>query len=155
MPAPLPIPLINNSDAMKRIIALFIGAAFIVAFTFEPATDKITVTGKLIDTKCYGMNHMNHDNEHMVPMEGGKMGKMPNCATACAGMGIPVGIVEGDYQKGKTYVLITPAGALAEHMARQARVTGELAYKGGIIPDKIEVKNDDGDWEEVSVATMM
>ena len=70
-------------------------------------------------------------------------------------MGIPVGILKDGEKDGEVFVLITPSNALADHMAKKARVTGELAYPGAIIPGKIEVKNDHGKWEEVSVATMM
>jgi hypothetical protein len=69
-------------------------------------------------------------------------------------MGIPAGIVEGSEPGNKTYVLITPAGQLAEHMDKEARVQGELAFDGGIIPNKVEVK-EDGEWTAVNIATMM
>ena len=115
---------------------------------------EVTVSGTLVDTKCYGMNHDNVANEHTVPMADGKMGSMPNCATACANMGIPVGLLKDGKKDGDVFVLIVPSNALADRMAKEARVTGTLAYEGGIIPGKIEVKGADG-WEEVAVATMM
>lgn len=83
------------------------------------------------------------------------MGNMPNCATACAQMGIPVGILEGGKDDGKVYILVTPGAQVAEHAAKEARVTGDLAYPGGIIPAKLEVKNDKGTWEEIKLSTMM
>ncbi len=134
---------------MKKGLAIAVAVAFVVGFT-ATGPKEVTVTGTLIDTKCYGMNHDNIENAHYVKKDGEKM-KMPNCATACANMGIPAGLLKD----GEVFVLITPSNAVADHMAKEARVTGELAYAGGIIPSKIEVKNDDGKWEKVKVATMM
>ena len=116
--------------------------------------EPVTFEGKLIDTKCYGMNHENHNNDHMVPMADGSMGTMPNCATACAQMGIPVGLLVGGEPGSDVKMLITPAGALANHQAKQARVTGTAAYPGGIIPMTIEVKEGD-EWVDVTPAGMM
>lgn len=139
---------------MKKLFPLLMLVIFVLAGAAD-APKKITITGKLIDTKCYGMNHMNVENEHVVPMKDGTMGKLPNCATACAQMGIPVGILEGGKADGNVYILITPATQLADHASKEARVTGELAYAGGVIPEKFEVKNAQGKWEEVKLATMM
>ncbi len=144
---------------MKKLAPLMLGLGML-AFTFPNSTtvstpDEVTVTGKLIDTKCYGMNHSNVDNDHMVPgMEGKKMMTVPNCATACASMGIPVGLLEGGKKDAKVFVLITPAGALAKHQAKEARVTGKEIYGGGILPNKIEVK-EDGKWVDVTPGGMM
>ena len=140
--------------AFVAFVALSVAA---IGFTAPRAVE---VQGHLIDTKCYGMAAnmgkpaMNYHNTHMVPGKDGEMQKMPNCATACANTGIPVGIVEGSEPGNKTYVLITPAGQLAEHMDKEARVQGELAFDGGIIPSKVEVK-ENGEWKEVNIATMM
>ena len=120
----------------------------------------VTLQGHLIDTKCYGMGvnmekpKMNYNNTHMVPGKDGTMQEVPNCASACANMGIPVGLVEGSTPGNKTYVLITPSTQLAEHMDKEARVSGELAFSGGVIPSKVEVK-ENGEWTEVEIATMM
>ncbi|MFQ5571700.1 MAG: hypothetical protein ACE5G0_18625 [Rhodothermales bacterium] len=112
--------------------------------------EAVTVAGTLVDTKCYGMNHANTGDEHMTPS-----GQMPACATACANMGIPVGVLEGGEQDAKVYVLLASAAQLSGHMAKEARVTGMPVYESGLIPEKVEVKNDAGEWEEVTVAAMM
>lgn len=119
-----------------------------------PRPSVVTVSGKLIDTKCYGMDNANMDNDHGVMQDGEKV-QIPSCATACAKMAIPVGLLKNGEQGGKVYVLITPASQLADHMAKETRVTGSPTFEGGLIPDKIEVMNEDGDWEEVQMATMM
>ncbi len=113
--------------------------------------EMVTVSGTLVDTKCYGMNHENTGNDHIMP--DGKT--LPNCATACAGMGIPVAILEGGEKDGMVYTLVTPSMSLADHMAREARVSGSRVFENGLIPTKIEVMNAEGGWDEVSVATMM
>ncbi len=138
---------------MKKLLSMIVAVVFVAGFSGNTAK-KVTVTGTLIDTKCYGMNHDNVENAHYVKKGGEKM-KMPNCATACANMGIPAGILKDGKKDGEVVILITPANAVADHMAKEARVTGEMAYPGGIIPGKIEVKNAQGKWEEVKVATMM
>lgn len=141
---------------MKKLFPLLVAVVFVVAATFEPAPRPVTVEGTLVDTKCYGMAvamgkaDMNVSNTHKVQKDG-KMMDMPNCATACAGMGIPAGVLTKD---GKTYVLITPANALKDHMAKEARVTGDLVFDGGIIASKVEVK-ENGKWKDVTPGTMM
>lgn len=135
---------------MKKLALLLVGAGlFTIAATKSDATmDKFS--GTLVDTKCYSMMpKANAGNEHMV-MQDGKSMKMPACATACSNMGIPVALVDG---KGKTHVLAVPAGQLADHMAKEARVEGKV-MAGVLIPDKIEVKSGNK-WEEVKIMTMM
>lgn len=157
---------------LKQALSLVVAAAFGVAVlgmaTIDSGTtttdattvDEIEVQGHLIDTKCYGMAvnmgkpKMNYNNKHKVKGKDGEMKDVPNCATVCANQGIPVGIVEGSEPGNKTYVLITPAGQLADHMDKEARVKGQTAYAGGIIPQKIEVK-EDGEWKEIELQTMM
>ncbi len=143
---------------MKRILPFLVGLTVLAFAVPEESTttafEEVTITGKLIDTKCYGMNHDNHENDHMGPGKDGKMMKLPNCATACAAMGIPVGILEGGKKDGDVYVLITPALGLAQHQAKEARVTGMPVFEGGIIPTKIEVKENDK-WVDVTPGGMM
>lgn len=138
---------------MKTIFSLMLAAFLFVGFTSDK-TNQVTVEGKLIDTKCYGMMHDNDGNDHMVK-KGDKMMKMPSCATACAGMGIPAGVLEGGKKGNDVHVVIAPAGTFAEHMAKDVRITGTAPYPGSIMPSKVEVKNDKGKWVEVDVAAMM
>jgi len=142
-----------------RIFAASAAALAGIAFTFVASAppsqagemmampDPITVKGTLIDTKCYSMNAMNSGNDHMTPK-----GEMPNCATACAAMGIPVGILGKD---GTVTVVIAPAAVFAEHMTKTVKITGLPALNGGgVIADKVLVK-DGAAWTEVAVTTMM
>jgi len=145
---------------MKTLFSLLLSSLFLVAATFAPPTEEITVEGKLVDTKCYGggvamdMAGVNYGNDHKVPGKDGEMKNVPNCGTACAMMGIPVGIVEGDKPGGKTYVIIAAANALKDHVAKKARVTGNTAFDGGIIATKVEGR-EDGEWVDVTPTAMM
>jgi hypothetical protein len=143
---------------MKKLAPLMLGLGML-AFTFPDAAtvsvpDEVTISGKLIDTKCYGMNHGNINNDHMAPGKDGKMMTVPNCATACASTGIPVGLLEGGKKDAKVYMLVTPAGALAKHQSKEARVTGMEVFGGGLMPSKVEVK-EDGKWVDVTPGGMM
>jgi len=102
-------------------------------------------TGILVDTKCYSMNQDNFTNEHM---------EMKKCATMCAKMGIPVGLLIDGKKGGKLYVLTLPAPALADYMGEKVRISGTKASKGVLIPDKIEIMKGDK-YEEIDVSTMM
>lgn len=108
----------------------------------------VTIEGTLVDSKCYSMNAMNSGNDHMTPK-----GEVKACATACASMGIPVGVLD---KKGALTIVIAPANLFASHMTKTARVTGAPAVDGhGVIADKVEVKEADGSWKDVPVVTMM
>jgi|GEM_PF-1492477 len=135
--------------------------AALTAFAFNthnPAS--VTVQGNLIDTICYGdatnmgMPEAGYNDDHMVPGPDGDMMEVPNCATACANMGIPVGIAEGNEPGGDTYILVTPATQLADYMDQEVRVEGTRVFDGGIKPNKVEVK-ENGQWKEVEIQLMM
>lgn len=112
--------------------------------------EKVTIQGTLVDTKCYSMMQSNTGNDHQTPK-----GLMPSCGTACAAMGIPVGLLKDGKAGSEITVLLTPAPNLAPHMAQEARVTGLKVSGGSILPDKLEVKGKDGKWQEVNLVTMM
>jgi hypothetical protein len=108
----------------------------------------IVVTGTLIDTKCYSMDARNRPNDHVIPQ-----GEMKSCATICANLGIPVGVLTA---KGEVWTLVTPSKDLAGHMARIARVTGVAVYGARQLrPDRIEVQDASGRWSEVKITMPM
>lgn len=108
----------------------------------------VTVTGTLIDTKCYSMDGRNKGKDHMT-----MHGEMKGCATLCANLGIPVAVLTS---KGEVWTLVTPSKDLADHMAENARVTGAAVYGGHEIrPDKIEVQDAGGNWSEVKITMPM
>jgi hypothetical protein len=101
-------------------------AAMVVASTATYAQGGMAmkmekIQGVLVDTKCYGMMpEQNAGNDHMVDQHG-KMAKVPNCAAACAAMGIPVAVRTSANQ---TIVLAAPANQLSNHMAQQVTLVG-------------------------------
>ncbi len=147
-----------------RYLSYALSTVALIALTaFALITDSqetITVEGNLVDTICYAdavgmdMPEAAYNDNHMVPGPDGEMMEVPNCATQCANMGIPVGVNEGDEPGGNTYVLITPADQLADFMDHTVRVEGKPAFDGGIKPDKIEALVD-GEWQEVEIQLMM
>ena len=145
---------------MKKLTSFLCASLLILAAFTGKSPEKVQVTGTLVDSKCYTkaaevMNKpkMNFGNTHMVPGKDGKMMEVPNCATACANMGIPAAIVEGGEPGGKTYTLIAPASVFAEHMTKEARITGDLT-SAGLVVGKAEVK-EGGEWKEINISTMM
>ena len=148
---------------MRKLLPLLVVALLAVAATMKmPTPEPITIEGKMVDSKCYGMatgmgmpEAAINDN-HMVPKpDGDGMMEMPNCGTACANMGIPVAVLEGGETGGAVYVIIGPAGGFAEYMADEVKFEGEQAYPGAIIPSKFWVK-EDGNWVEKDLpGTMM
>ncbi len=108
----------------------------------------ITVSGTLIDTKCYSMNAKNKGNDHITPM-----GDMKGCGTLCANLGIPVAVLTA---KNAVWILVTPSKDLADHIGAAARVTGAPVYGGrSIRPDKIEVKDASGQWTAINITMPM
>ncbi len=101
----------------------------------------ITVAGTLVDTRCFSKNRSWSGNDH---------GAVKGCATACAKMGIPAAVLSGD----EMFVVVAPAPILAEHMAKQVRMTGTEVQSGMVVPAKLEVKTASG-WKTVSTSAMM
>jgi type 1 fimbria pilin len=139
---------------MRRFLNLAGAAALAVALFSMPQAEagkagkEVTLTGTLVDTKCYSMMPAaNKGNDHMTPQ-----GQIPSCATACASMGIPVGILTAE---GDLVVLIAPAPALSPHLAKNARVTGTISPDGNsVVAGQLEVQEGE-QWQEVAITTMM
>ncbi len=135
---------------MRKIVPFI--ALCLAAFTATiDAPQVVTLEGTFIDTKCYGMSDKNSGNNHMLPGADGKMMEVPNCASACSMTGIPTGLLQ---KNGDVVIMVTPTTQLSAYMAQEARVTGKKVFGGGIMPDKIEVK-DGRSWKEVKITTMM
>lgn len=132
-------------------LTLALGIASAVAATAQEGMAKgksVTVTGTLIDTKCYSLDPRNKGRDHLTPH-----GEMKGCAGLCANLGIPVGVLTS---KGEVWTLVTPSKDLAAHMAEACRVTGVAVYGGHQLrPDKIEVQDAAGQWSEVKITLPM
>lgn len=126
----------------------FVLTAFLVIFfniNFCFAQKEMEVYGTLIDTKCYGINHSNLEDDHMTIS-----GKMESCAKMCAKSGIPVGLLVDGKIDGKVYTLAVPAPALADYMGKAVRVTGIMSIPNSIVAKKIELMKGDK-FEEISL----
>ena len=107
----------------------------------------MTLTGTVVDTKCYAMSAENFTDQH---------GDMPGCGAACANMGIPVGVVKDGKKGDPAIILLAPAKSFASVMGKTVRVSGTSTWNGAaIIPDKVEVKDDKGNWSPIKVKSMM
>ncbi len=136
---------------MNKISVLLLLVIFLTAATPNEGT-LASYSGTLVDTKCYTMMpKANAGNDHKVKdMKTGNMMDMPNCAAACATMGIPVALLT---KSGELHVLAAPANQLAKHMAKEARIEGKES-NGVLVVNKLEVK-DGNKWTEVAIMYMM
>jgi len=132
--------------AAAILVAAFAAPAFLLRARAADTPAPITVTGTLIDTRCYSLDPIaNKGADHKTVA-----GTVKQCARACASSGIPVALLDGD----KVLILIAPSNALAPHMGKEARVTGVPVYQGALRPSKLEVRKGAG-WSEVNLAVMM
>jgi hypothetical protein len=142
---------------MHRLVAVPLFAAAVAvasapmvahAQKHAAAGKTVTVSGILVDTKCYPMDPRNKAVSHRTPG-----GEMKDCAKLCGRLGIPVAILT---DKGEVWTLVTPTQDLADHMGEPARVTGARVYGGNQVrPDRIEVRDATGKWVEVKITTPM
>jgi hypothetical protein len=101
------------------------------------AAQKSTITGELVDMRCY--------------LDTGEKGPdHQQCASLCAKDGIPVGLLTSE---GKVYTLVVPPSALASVMALQAEVTGTV-HGEAIVPETLKVKKGDA-WQPVKLPEHM
>ena len=153
---------------MRKFIYISILSIFLAGYSLSYLTagekqkgeKATTVQGTLVDSKCYlsaaamGKPKMNFGNKHKVPGKDMAMMDVPSCATACANMGIPAAVVEGEVPGGKTYIIVAPASMFAEHMTKTAKITGILAENGALIAKKVEIK-EGNNWKEIPIPSMM
>lgn len=130
---------------MKRfsvgLVALALVLGVGLAFAGGEGKSK-TVEGTLVDTKCYFAGGFTA-NDH---------GPMKDCGTACAKGGSPVGILT---TQGKHYALVVAAPAVAEHVGKTVKTTGEVR-EGSLIPEKGQLQVKEGNsWKTVNTGAMM
>ena len=108
---------------------------------------QVTLTGTVVDTRCYAMSSDNFTDTH---------GDMQQCGAMCANMGIPAGIVKDGKKGDPAIILLAPAKSFAGAMGKTVRATGTLTWNNAaFIPDKVEVQDDKGKWTVLKVKTMM
>lgn len=89
----------------------------------EKATGEVTVTGEIIDLKCFTSGMM-----------GGRGPEHEECAIACIKGGLPVGIID---DKGNVYTVVPAKGmkganeALVKYAAKRVTLKGRVMEKGG------------------------
>ena len=117
---------------MKRISTLFLIVFSLVLSLSAVGQDKkdkkeakeITVTGEIIDVKCY-----------LTGMMGGKGDDHKQCAIDCITGGLPVGIL--DDKTDKVYTVVPKKGmegankTLVQYVAQKVVLTGTVVEKGG------------------------
>ncbi len=114
---------------MRKLVAGFVGAAFIVALAAPAFAKTETVKGRIVDESCYTMDKANNaGKDHKM-----KNGDTPDCAAACAKMGRPMAILTDD---GKVYELTGGLAAdknakIIPHIAHVVEVTGDVTEKDG------------------------
>lgn len=111
---------------------------------YAPLSERSTpikITGKLIDSRCYGLDLRNYDNDHKK-RDG--INVMKNCAVVCAQKGVPVAIIPYDrppkdaHLHKDTIMLITAAPPLADYMSKIVEVEGYFMLDTeAILPEKI------------------
>ena len=110
------------SFILALILSLILGEA--IPAQEKKAAKEVTVTGEIIDTKCY-----------LTGMMGGRGPDHEDCAIACIKGGLPPGIVED--KTGMVYVLVPEKGtkganeALVKYAAKTVTVKGKVVEKGG------------------------
>ena len=132
-------------------VALLVGATAYAqgeksAKSAKSAGQSAIMMGTLIDSKCYAADHANTGNDH---------GGMKGCGTTCANEGIPVGLLIDGKKDGRVVILLVSSKALANYVGQTARVTaGKALGKDALVPDKVEVKQEDGSFKEVDLSGM-
>ncbi len=109
--------------------------------TYAPG-DSLEVVGLLVDTNCFSRDRANIGLDHPHPVPEGQMG--PACARFCARQGFPVAILTGGDPDGKVWILLANGQVLADYMAGTVRARGLVRSDGILIPERIELKTDDG-----------
>ncbi len=109
--------------------------------TYAPG-DSLEVVGLLVDTNCFSRDKANIGLDHPHPVPEGQRG--PACARFCARQGFPVAVLTDGAPDGKVWILLANGQVLADYMAGTVRARGLVRSDGILIPERIELKTDDG-----------
>jgi hypothetical protein len=112
---------------MRKMLAGFSVAAFVIAMGAPAFAKTETVTGQIVDESCYKMDKSNTGVDHKMPK-----GDTKDCAIACAKAGRPMAVLTSD---GKVYEI---AGGLAAdknakivpHVGHTVEITGDVMDHG-------------------------
>lgn len=135
---------------MRRSPVVVLAVALLVVFAIavmlhaqdKPMAKSETITGTLVDLKCYAAGGY-LTNDH---------GDMKGCGAMCATGGNPVALVEAGK---KVHFLGVPAPAYASYVGQEIRFTGMHGKNADVfIPEKMEVK-EGGKWVEKKLPKTM
>ena len=113
---------------MRKVIAVAMGAAFVIALAAPALAKTETVKGHVVDVNCYTKDMKeNADPDHKMPAD------VKGCATACAKKGAPMAVLTAD---GKVYQLTGDLAAdnnakIVPHVGHSVEVTGDVTEKDG------------------------
>jgi hypothetical protein len=103
---------------------ILVSQVFAQAAKEKPAKAETTITGEIIDVKCY-----------LTGMGEGRGGDHKQCAVDCINGGLPVGLL--DEQTEKVYTIVPKKGmegankSLVRYVAERVKLTGTIVEKGG------------------------
>ena len=117
---------------MKKSQLFIIAILSVVSVLAASAQDKkamkemkeVTITGEVIDQKCY-----------LTGMNGARGEEHKECAIMCMKGGLPVGVLED--KTDKVYTVVPKAGMkganeeLVQYAAEKVKITGMVVNKGG------------------------
>jgi len=133
---------------MKRLFSAFAFSSLLLPLS-SLAGETVTVEGVLVDMQCYVLNKSRLTGDMAADRR-----VLAACPAEPAKAGIPVAVWNGRVAGGELITVASPAYLLADHLAKPARLTGELIAPRIVKPTKLEVKTPDG-WLEVPTTAML
>jgi len=97
-----------------------------------PFGAEITITGKLINTFCYGFDDPDRRDVS------------DECAAEGSRKGMPVAVFDNRKRVRESWILLVNPLVFADYMNRTARVRGEVRGKGVLMPIRVELETDKG-----------
>lgn len=105
--------------------------------------DTITVSGTLVDTRCFAVDRINVGMDHPAPVPANHSGEA--CAKYCARQGFPVGLAAGE-DDSDVWILLSTPPLLSDYMAQIVRIRGVVRSAGILTPIRVEARTSDGRW---------
>lgn len=90
---------------------------------------EISITGKLINTLCYG---------------GAKQDESDECAIENTKKGLPIAVFEDGKKISESWILLINPQIFTDYMNEVVRVKGEVRGKGVMMPVRVEIETEKG-----------
>jgi hypothetical protein len=107
---------------MKRLLWPFALCSLLLPLS-SLAGETVTVEGVLVDMQCYVLNKSKLSGEMAADRQ-----VLATCSAESAKAGVPVAVWNGRVAGGELITVASPAYLLADHLAKPARLTGELNH---------------------------